>query len=149
MVRQIHTKATAKAAAGPAPEGQIDSFVDVLLKLLPAEVVAAYLTIQGITGTAPSGSNATAGAAPVIGQDGILLIACSIVLFLATPLYLWKVQKVTLRSQLIITTLSFAVWLFAIGGPFTYLSIDQTFREHLSAVLLVVFVFLLPIVYKR
>jgi hypothetical protein len=35
-----------------------------------------------------------------------------------TPLYLLRIQKVKKISQHLISVLSFAVWAFALGGPF-------------------------------
>lgn len=48
---------------------------------------------------------------------------CFIILLIITPIYIWRVTTVTelppAVSQIIISTLLFAVWLFALGGPFT------------------------------
>jgi hypothetical protein len=55
-----------------------------------------------------------------------------------TPLYLFFVQKVKKAKQLILSTLSFAVWVFALGGPFTLLS---WYDPLYGALLLPVFTF--------
>lgn len=39
-----------------------------------------------------------------------------------TPLYLWRFQKVRKRLQLALSSVAFVIWVFGMGGPFSYLS---------------------------
>ena len=78
---------------------------DKLLKLIPAEIVGAFLAIQGI----------------VESQFDIrrnVLIFATIALFVMTPVYLRYVFSVTNRLQLFVSAVSFLIWVFSIGGPF-------------------------------
>jgi len=101
--RDIDVAGGVRAAAAPAPDG----YSGRVLKYIPAEVVAVYIAVQGAIGAAgPAGPNGT-----------LLWIAFGVLLVL-TPVYLWRVTHVTKALQLVISTVSFAVWVFSLGGPF-------------------------------
>jgi len=55
-----------------------------------------------------------------------------------TPIYLRFVQKVAVPLQLIISTAAFAVWAFALGGPFSEI---PAYKPIYGAVLLPIFTF--------
>jgi hypothetical protein len=85
-----------------------DGYTDRLFKYIPAEVVAGYIFVLGLLKQLTDLKTLTF-------LDWLLfLIFCVL-----TPLYLWKVQKVTKTQQHVISLLSFIVWVFAIGGPFS------------------------------
>jgi hypothetical protein len=122
---------------GPAVtlDGGPDGFNTRVMKYIPAEVVAVYVFVQGVINQAgPSVPNAT-----------LLWIAFGVLLAL-TPVYLWRVQHVTKTIQLVICTIAFAVWVFSLGGPFTFLSWYQAIY---GAVLLPLFTFAAGIVIPR
>jgi hypothetical protein len=114
------------------PVATADEYKDRLLKYIPAEVVAAYLAIQGIIPsiTGP-GASQTA-----------LWIAFLVLLFL-TPFYLMRVQNVSKRVQLAISTVSFAIWVFSVGGPFAFF---PWYQSAMGAVVLLLFTFAVPII---
>ena len=85
-----------------------DKYADRLFKYIPAEVVAGYIFVLGLINQL----NGT-GAVTII-QWSLFLVFC-----LITPLYLWRIQKVIKLQQHFISLLSFVVWVFALGGPFT------------------------------
>lgn len=97
----------APAAAQGAPQEK-DGYLDRVLKYVPAEVVAVYLATAGLM--APS-------KVPWLEWTvfGFML--------LMTPVYLRRVLKVTRWQQLVVSTVAFAIWVFAAndGGPFRYL----------------------------
>jgi hypothetical protein len=123
MGRQIVTAGDLRKAAGvatreatPIPMGDVpgdtqpaagnlDDYRMRLLKYIPAEVVAVYLTVASILST--MGANDPR-------RIPVLWIV-STILFLLTPLYLSRIEKVTKVQQLAISTLSFAVWVFTLG----------------------------------
>jgi hypothetical protein len=90
-----------------------------LLKLIPSEIIAAYLAIQGFI---PEDSE----------KWGLSIV--SLVLLILTPFYLKTVQKVEKTSQIFVSTLSFVVWVYSLGGPFVLWNIHQPWIS--SAVLL-------------
>lgn len=108
-----------------------DDYKDRLLKHIPAEAVAVYLTLDGII-------RSSAGANEI---KVWLWIAFSLGL-VGTPLYLWRLQSVTRPLQLTVSTISFAIWVFAIGGPF---GLYGWYEAWIASVVLVGFTFLIPL----
>jgi hypothetical protein len=86
-----------------------DEYGNRLLKYIPAEVVAVYLTLQGILQT-------TEVPPQYLGWTVF------IILLVLTPVYLYRLMKVRNKMQLFISTVSFAVWVFTLGGPFATVS---------------------------
>jgi hypothetical protein len=85
-----------------------DSYTDRLTKYIPAEVVALYLTIDALVRSSPH--------FPAAFYWAVFLFC-----LFGTYLYLWRIEKVRKKLQLHISGGAFAVWVFAIGGPFAHL----------------------------
>jgi heme/copper-type cytochrome/quinol oxidase subunit 4 len=96
-----------------------EQYLGKLLKLIPSEIIAAYMVIQGF-----------------IPEDKTKwgLSAIALVLFIIPPLYLKFVQKVEKTAQIFVSTFSFIIWVYAIGGPFVFWNIHEAWIA--SAVLL-------------
>lgn len=107
-----------------------DKYPGKLLKYIPADVIAVYLTLDHILKLSTDKPNVILIAGYVV--FGILLIA--------TPFYLLK-TGVTARSQLIVATLSFAIWAFSLSGPFS----SVPHHEIIAALLLPLFTFFVPL----
>jgi hypothetical protein len=76
-----------------------NSFVQVLLKLIPSEVIAVFIFVQGVMPR--------------------LLVA--LLLVAITPLYLSRAMGVRSRVQLVVSTISLVVWIYAMGaGPLRF-----------------------------
>jgi hypothetical protein len=128
---------TGQAAGGiGTPDGHddVDTYKSRLFKYIPAEVIAAYLTVQGIIETA--GANTKANLPVLLWVTTVFLLA-------ATPFYLKRIQKVKKGQQIIISSLSFLVWVFFLGGPFKNLS---WYDPIYGAILFPLFTFLIPII---
>ncbi|MGA2614068.1 MAG: hypothetical protein ABSG38_11525 [Spirochaetia bacterium] len=83
---------------------QENSFLQVLLKLIPSEVIAVFIFIQGVMPPA------------LLPHLVVALLLVAI-----TPIYLSRASGVTSRPQLIVSTLSLVVWIYAIGtGPLRF-----------------------------
>ncbi len=83
---------------------QENSFLQVLLKLIPSEVIAVFIFIQGV-------------------MPRLLLphLIVAVLLVAITPLYLARATGVRSRAQLVVSTLSLVVWIYAMGiGPFRF-----------------------------
>ncbi len=83
---------------------QDNSFLQVLLKLIPSEVIAVFVFIQGV-------------------MPRLLLphLVVTLLLLALTPFYLSWAAGVRSRPQLVISTLSFLVWIYAMGiGPLRF-----------------------------
>lgn len=91
---------------GRAIRREENSFLKALLKLIPTEVVAVHLFLQGIL------------------PDRLLPhLVVSLLLVILTPFYLRFAMGVCAAPQLIVSTLSLAVWVYALGqGPVRFLS---------------------------
>ena len=100
-----------------------DRWRDRLFKYIPGEVVALYLSVSTILATDKD--------APRFLSWGIFGVC-----LVATPLYLWVIQKVRGKLQLAISTGAFIVWVLAIGGPFAQL---EGYRKVYGAILLPIF----------
>lgn len=89
-------------------------FSDKLVKFIPTEIVGAYMVLSGIIGFVPLSAETTAD------KTATLLIQIVFFVLLAlTPVYLWRVSNVRYKTQLFISTVSFAVWVYTLGGPFS------------------------------
>jgi len=110
--------------------GVPDGYIDRLVKYIPSELVAVYLSLDAICRSAESTE---------------IWIRWSVLAFalIATPLYLWRAAGVRKRTQLCMSTAAFLVWAFALGGPFAQLS---WYKPIYGAVLLPAFTFVAPLV---
>jgi hypothetical protein len=96
-------------ATADAPDG----YIDRLVKYIPSEIIALYLGVANVV--------------PV--TDPSYHLALWIVFGAATvctPIYMYFVTQAadepTLWSQIVISSIAFPIWVFAIGGPFRFLS---------------------------
>lgn len=101
-----------------------------LLKLIPSEIIAAYIFLQGVI--------------PEPEAKWGLLIA-SILLLVLTPFYLQKFQHVTNNLQVIITSFSLIVWLYSIGGPFEPWGL---YKSWIGSLILVIWTLTVPLIWN-
>jgi hypothetical protein len=102
-----------------------EEYMGRLLKLIPSEIVAAYMAIQGFVPEEKA-------------RLGLSVI--SVLLLIITPFYLKLVQKIEKTAQVVVSTLSFVIWVYTIGGPFVYFDIHEPWLA--SAVLLLWTIFI-------
>jgi hypothetical protein len=105
----------------------IQDYKDKLLKLIPSEIVAAYMILQGII---PEDSS----------RIGTLVVG--IALTILTPVYLNRIHNVKRTVQLVLTTISFIVWLYTLGGPFRAWGIYQAW---IGSVILIIWTLIIPL----
>jgi hypothetical protein len=110
-----------------------DPYTSTVIKFIPTEIVAGYLAIQGFI----TGLSEPALYWVILSVSAALLVLC--------PLYLAIIQKVKTATQLIVTAISFVVWLYTLGGPFTYWGIHD---PRIGAAILVIWTLILPLVVK-
>ena len=141
MGRAIITAPPRSSQAFPdlvqSPEGRTaprqqepDTYRDRLFKYIPGEVVTLYLALSAIIASATDAPHFL---------SWVIFFVCLI----GTPFYLRSLDKATPSLQLIISTLAFAVWIFALGGPFANI---QGYKQVYGAVLLPIFTFLVAII---
>jgi hypothetical protein len=106
MSRRIVT-AQHEAAVAAAPK--LDSYFDRVIKYIPADVVAAWVTVRGLVASAQN-----------VPKDTILWIAAAVGLVF-TALWTYKNTKVEgappATTQIAVATAAFAVWVIALGNP--------------------------------
>lgn len=110
---KLAASAAGATAAGTPKQLTADDYNDRLVKYIPAEVVSVYLFVNGALHTAAS--QIPADAAWWAGW-----IVFGFMLFM-TPVYMCRIQGVKKKQQWLIVSVSFAVWVFTIGGPFAAL----------------------------
>lgn len=105
-----------------------------LLKLIPSEIIAAYLFTLGPISKAGE---------DVSKWGGLIVV---IVLLAIVPLYLIFLQKVKRIGQIIIATIAFVVWVYSLpGSPFDALGIYQPW---LGSAIIALWTLVLPLVYN-
>ena len=138
MARQIVYRETMRGQIAAATPPSQERYDEKLLKLIPAETVAVYLTVQGVL--------VSAMAAPAqAGRLNAWLWIIFVVILGLNGLYLRRVQKVTDPKQHVIIAAAFLVWVFSMGGPFRSLSFYEPFMGSLA---LSLFTFGVPMFYR-
>jgi hypothetical protein len=101
------------AAGGPPPPPPPpDKYSDRLLKYIPAEVITLYIALTTLL------------TATKVAPHLLYWVAFGVAV-VVTPIYLWRIQKVTAPLQLIVSTLAFGLWASVMGEPFTSTSIHN------------------------
>lgn len=120
----------------------VDDYKDKIIKLIPGEVVTAYLGIKGLMDSAKEWIKNIEITEWVI--FGILLIL--------TPLLYRKIYQVK-GKQLLVSTIAFAIWVFSIGGPFDYFFLladgnISPVKGFYSGVTLILFTLITPLLFS-
>jgi hypothetical protein len=95
------------------PGAQVDTYFDRVVKYIPSDIVAAWTAVTGLVNTASTAPKAT-------------LLWILLVIFIVITA-VWTLRQTAERNkppaikQTIISTGSFCVWVFALGGPFATL----------------------------
>jgi hypothetical protein len=111
---------------------QENSFLQVLLKLIPTEVIAVFVFVQD-----------------VMPRQFWPHLVMALVLVAITPLYLRLAAGVKSRTQLVLSTLSLMVWIYAMGtGPLRFVRPPYYEPWH-GAVLLAVWTLVPPMLLTR
>jgi hypothetical protein len=152
MERTIITRPTArKSAAQTASESSVtpqasiqkaDSYQAQFLKLIPVEVLSAYITIEGLL----SGS--------ILPKQDPRLYAgliwgVFIVLTVVNPLYLRHVTKVKDRRQIGLSAGAFVIYVVSLGGPFATLGGDEAIIRLLGSILIPIYTLIALIVLNK
>lgn len=131
MSRTIISKSEV-AALNTTPDP--DRYVSMIIKLIPVEIVSVYQAAYHIIDSSKYED-----------EKQVLQWVTFVALLLITPFYLKKVAQITSNKQIVFCTISFVVWVFSLGGPFT--DIGAISPQFLGAVFLPVYTLLIPLVY--
>jgi hypothetical protein len=122
-------------AASPAPEQAESPYAERLLKLIPAEIVALYLF--GIGAIPPGRVGATAAWAATCQVLGVISRAFGTRDATQHLPPQWPV--------VIISSVSFAIWIFTMPGPLQGFGVSPPF---VGSLVMAVWTFLVPYLYK-
>lgn len=136
MPREIISKTGASAELTVGPAKSSNDFKDRLVKLIPSEIITAYITLQGLISSRESNKQLFI----------IIVFACLLVL---TPLYLKYISKVDKIGQIVFTAIAFIIWVMASGGfkiMFPHVALFQD--DFMGSILLVIYTMVIPFVYR-
>ena len=115
-----------------------DDYLSRVLKYIPSEIVMAYIAIEGVLRTSYN---------PAVWAERQMLLKLSLgvaaTLTIITPFWLYRVMRVRRGTQILISTLSVPVWLFAMGGPFVLL---DWYEPAFGAIVLPLYTLIVPII---
>jgi len=123
------------AAQAPPPDSKdFDSYFEKLVRYIPADILAAYVAISGITAS----------------NDPPLWLTWGIfgVLLALTPLYVCLVKTAppgiawSKTFHWVTACLAFSAWVFALGGPFATLAF---YKPYLGSVVLILTTLIIPV----
>lgn len=104
------------------------NYYEKLLRLIPSEIVAAYLVIIGII---------------PVNEPIWLNVAVTLILLLIIPFYLWRAQNVKNKNQIITTAIAFIIWVYSFnGGIFNSFGL---YKPWIASIILVLFTLIMPI----
>ncbi|NLO41372.1 MAG: hypothetical protein GX115_18145 [Ruminiclostridium sp.] len=110
-----------------------DDYKMKVIKYIPTEIIAAYVTLEGIINAS---NQAPAGAYWMV----------FVILLVLTPLYVWRITNQAHQKpawdQIIVSFFSFIIWVMALGGPFATLS---WYQPIYPALLLPIFTLIVPL----
>lgn len=133
-------------------------YQDKLVKLIPTEIVGSYMVLAGMLGFDPTSTAAatvaqatgaavnavqTAGQIPEFELKPVLIQIVFVLLLILTPIYLWQVSKVSNVVQIVVTTFSYVIWVYTLGGPFVVWGL---YYPLIGSVVLVLWSLIMPLV---
>ena len=117
---------------GRAIKREDNSFIKALLKLIPSEIIAVFIFLQG-----------------VLPDRLIPHLVISMLLVAITPLYLYTAMGVRSGGQLAVSTLSMAIWIYALGqGPVRFLT-APLYEPWYGSVILAIWTLIPPMLLYR
>ena len=132
MAREIKSAADVGVTTPPS---SVNDYKDRLVKLIPSEIITAYVTLKGLI----NGAGAE-------GNKQLLLWIIFGILVILNPLYLIYVMNVKKAGQVVFSSIAFVLWVMVIGGTFsTVLGFPA---EYIGSILLVIYTLFIPFVYK-
>ncbi len=123
-----------KSLGAGASRQEPDDYQTRVVKYIPVEIVAAFIAVESVINSTAQLSAAA---------HWLIFFA----LFALTPLYMWRVtsekNKPPAKTQILVSMLSFFIWVFALGGPFSSLN---WYQPVYGALLLPIFTVAIPVI---
>lgn len=133
---RLHAQEMGSVAAAPSapPVAEADQYKDRLLKYIPADVVAIYVTLRGIM-------ESVVQPAPT----RVLYWVIFGLLLVVTVPWQRRVAGIGSWSQVLIGTGAFVFWAVSLGHPFSTDGLGQWWQPAYGALLLALYTFLIPL----
>lgn len=128
---------------------QAQSYADKVMKLVPTEIVGAYMVLGGIIGYPPGATVRvveTAAGIPDETLRAFLIQFTFAVLLVLTPVYLRRVGHVTSIAQVALSTATFVIWVYSLGGPFV---VWGCYYPLMGSVVLVLWALIVPLLMAK
>lgn len=148
ITQKIEENNVSKADAQAIAEENIpkaENYQSIVLKLIPTEVVGAYIFIIGLLPVADKTTD-------LVSVDKKYIILHWIIfglLFIINPLYLRYASSVTNKKQIIICTIGFAVWAFSLGNSYMTFGNDSSFSRLIGSIILALYTLIVPMFLKE
>jgi hypothetical protein len=132
MGRRVITTRYQATAGG----GNVDTYFDRVIKYIPSDIVSAWVLANSLINSSQDD----------VPKAMILWIAfgCGVAL---TAVWTWKQTEVPGKrpayTQILISTVAFVVWVFAVGGPFVHLTF---YRPVYGSLLLVLYTLVVALI---
>ena len=132
-INQLSIQRVGEARGAPVEE---DDYATRLVKFVPAEAVTAFVAVSAVM--------------PLVERMRVpIWWSVFFIILLGAGGYAWKSDvggdRKSHKIKSAVAMAAFAVWVFSIGGPFAETS---WYEEPLGDILLVLFVFLVPLLVK-
>ncbi|RLE76493.1 MAG: hypothetical protein DRJ44_03980 [Thermoprotei archaeon] len=111
-----------------------DDYLTRLVKYIPSEVIALYITLDGIISSAKT-------EIPFQTISWLIFLICLI----GTIVYKWRIYEVKDTAQILVSAGAFIVWVFALGGPFATL---PWYHPIYGELILPIYTFFIPAILK-
>jgi hypothetical protein len=134
MGKQTQAMGAGAGAPAAAPGVEQDKYKDKLLKYIPADVVAIYLTLRALV-------DAVSQPAPI---QVIYWVIFGIMFVITVP---WQrnVARIAKWEQVWVGTGAFFFWAVSLGSPFTAQGLGTWYQPVYGAMLLALYTFLIPL----
>jgi hypothetical protein len=131
----IRTAEAGAVAAAPAPSPQKpDEYRDRLVKYIPADIVAIYLSLLALIKAANPDKT------PIITIEWVIF---GIIFVVSVP-WQTRVMKIDKWRQVAIGTVAFVLWAITLGDPFAT-SWSAWYQPLYGSIVLMLFTFLIPL----
>lgn len=135
MSRLVDPRPSVRLTGGPS---SADAYAQRVAKYIPGEIIAAYLSVNGILMSVKPEDEARL---PVAWGFFILCVVL-------TPIYFWVLSKANQpkRLHLFMSTIAFVIWAYAMGGVF---DIAGYHKPWIGSVLLIAFTLISGLIAPR
>jgi len=128
----------AAQAPAPAENQNIQSYMERLIKLIPAEVIAIYLTGKGI-----------AVSSTFLGYWSLICLLLIIIVRIWGTRDTSNPTKKIQWPAVVISAISFVIWVYAVDGYFLSSNFNFESKEkYIVSLVILVWTFIIPIFYK-